>query len=168
MCKPYNCAPYSAGFHEATDNTAVTICGQETRSFSLELESDNIRQVGVGHSGRILNSLHQSISPEALAKPSYILHRAKLIAADRREHSIREGCYHQSDEPSSLCKFLFNPVPRPQERRSDKTSINLKKLNEWVKPQHFKIEGMGTLKELLRVNDWMVKVDLKDHSNTYR
>jgi len=40
--------------------------------------------------------------------------------------------------------------------------INLKKLNEWVEPQHFKMEGMGTLKELLRVNDWMVKVDLKD------
>ena len=40
--------------------------------------------------------------------------------------------------------------------------INLKRLNEWVKPQHFKMEGIGTLKELLRVNDWMVKVDLKD------
>jgi len=40
--------------------------------------------------------------------------------------------------------------------------INLKRLNEWVTPQHFKMEGMGTLKELLRVNDWMVKVDLKD------
>jgi len=40
--------------------------------------------------------------------------------------------------------------------------INLKRLNEWVEPQHFKMEGMGTLKELLRLNDWMVKVDLKD------
>jgi len=40
--------------------------------------------------------------------------------------------------------------------------INLKKLNEWVEPQHFKMEGMGTLRELLRVNNWMVKVDLKD------
>jgi len=38
--------------------------------------------------------------------------------------------------------------------------INLKRLNEWVKPQHFKMEGIGTLKELLRVNDWLVKVDL--------
>ena len=40
--------------------------------------------------------------------------------------------------------------------------INLKRLNEWVEPQHFKMEGIGTLRELLRVNDWMVKVDLKD------
>ena len=40
--------------------------------------------------------------------------------------------------------------------------MNLKKLNEWVIPQHFKMEGMGTLRELLRMDDWMVKVDLKD------
>ena len=35
-----------------------------------------------------------------------------------------------------------------------KQVVNLKRLNEWVKPQHFKMEGIGTLKELLRVNDW--------------
>ena len=40
--------------------------------------------------------------------------------------------------------------------------INLKKLDKWGEPQHFKMEGMGALRELLRVNDWMVKVDLKD------
>ena len=40
--------------------------------------------------------------------------------------------------------------------------IKFKKLNKWVKPQHLTIEGMDTLKELLRVNNWMVKVDLKN------
>jgi len=40
--------------------------------------------------------------------------------------------------------------------------INLNRLNEWVIPQHFKMEGIGTLKELLRANNWMVKVDRKD------
>ena len=40
--------------------------------------------------------------------------------------------------------------------------INLKKLNEWVAPQHFKMEGISTLRELLKANDWMVKIDLKD------
>ena len=45
--------------------------------------------------------------------------------------------------------------------------INLRKLNKWVESQHFKMEGMGTLKELLRVNNWMGKVDLLlHHSNT--
>ena len=40
--------------------------------------------------------------------------------------------------------------------------INLKRLNEWVTPQHFKMEGMSTLRELLKTNDWMAKIDLKD------
>ena len=40
--------------------------------------------------------------------------------------------------------------------------INLKRLNEYVVPHHFKMEGIHTLKDLLRRNDWMTKVDLKD------
>ena len=101
MCTPYNCAPYSAGLHEATDNTAVTICGQETKSFSYALESDNIGQMGVRHGERILNLFHQSTNPGALAKPSYVLHRAKIIVANRGEHSSIKGCHHPGDEPSS-------------------------------------------------------------------
>jgi len=40
--------------------------------------------------------------------------------------------------------------------------INLKRLNQWVETPHFKMEGIPTLRDLLRQGDWMVKVDLKD------
>ena len=40
--------------------------------------------------------------------------------------------------------------------------INLKSLNEFVIPHHFKMEGLHTLKDILRRGDWMTKVDLKD------
>ena len=40
--------------------------------------------------------------------------------------------------------------------------INLKWLNEWVTTEHFKMEGIPTLRDLLRSGDWFVKVDLKD------
>lgn len=40
--------------------------------------------------------------------------------------------------------------------------INLKCVNQWVEAPHFKMEGIATLQDLLRVGDWMVKVDLKD------
>ena len=40
--------------------------------------------------------------------------------------------------------------------------INLKSLNEYVVPQHFKMEGIHTLKDLVRRGDWMTKIDLKD------
>ena len=40
--------------------------------------------------------------------------------------------------------------------------INLKRLNEYVVPHHFKMEGIHILRDLLKRNDWMTKVDLKD------
>ena len=40
--------------------------------------------------------------------------------------------------------------------------INLKRLNKYVVPHHFKMEGIHTLKDLLRRSNWMTKVDLKD------
>ena len=40
--------------------------------------------------------------------------------------------------------------------------INLKPLNEFILPQHFKMEGIHTLRELLKPHDWLAKVDLKD------
>ena len=40
--------------------------------------------------------------------------------------------------------------------------INLKQLNKWVETPHFKMEGIQTLRDLLKTGDWMVKVELKD------
>ena len=37
--------------------------------------------------------------------------------------------------------------------------INLKELNTYVAPHHFKMEGLHTLKDLLKTGDWMTKVD---------
>ena len=44
--------------------------------------------------------------------------------------------------------------------------INLKCLNQWVEAPYFNMEGIATLKDLLRMGDWMVKVDLKDTNFT--
>ena len=40
--------------------------------------------------------------------------------------------------------------------------INLKKLNSFVNFQHFKMEGIHMLRDLLKKGDFMVKLDLKD------
>ena len=40
--------------------------------------------------------------------------------------------------------------------------VNLKALNEFIPFVHFKMEGMHTLRDVLKENDWMTKVDLKD------
>ena len=40
--------------------------------------------------------------------------------------------------------------------------INLKGLNQFVVQEHFKMEGLHLLPDLLQPGDWMVKLDLKD------
>ena len=42
--------------------------------------------------------------------------------------------------------------------------INLKQLNKFIPPHHFefKMEGMHTVKDLLKKGDWLTKVDLRD------
>ena len=119
--------------------------------------------MGDRHSEGLSNSLFQSPSAGKPAKPSYILHRVRPSDTRGGESAVGKGCC-PSMQPSASREFLLNSLSSTQEMRP---VINLKKLNEWVTPQHFKMEGIGTLRELLRVNDWMVKIDLKDDdSNT--
>ena len=40
--------------------------------------------------------------------------------------------------------------------------VNLKCLNQYLKTEHFKMEGLHLLPGLLQAQDWMVKLDLKD------
>jgi len=45
---------------------------------------------------------------------------------------------------------------------SQRPVINLKGLNQFVKTEHFKMEGLHLLPDLLKSQDWMIKMDLKD------
>ena len=50
----------------------------------------------------------------------------------------------------------------PRKDGGQRPVINLKSLNTFVHTEHFKIEGIHVLKDLLRAGDLMAKVDLKD------
>ena len=162
MCQPYNCTPYTKRVHRATDSTAVTWCVQEVKSLSQQLESDNNRQVNSGLCARVSNSLHPPAKSGTLAKSSYILRRAKLPDSSRGEHVIREMGNHLSEKPFRPQEFLLNPVPCCQEGRLDEVSYQPQEAELMGGTPALQMEGMGILRELLRVNDWMVKVDLTD------
>ena len=57
-------------------------------------------------------------------------------------------------------------VKKKKEKEEDpqlwRPIINLKSLNSFVVYEHFKMEGLDSVKFIIRENDWMVKVDLKD------
>lgn len=58
--------------------------------------------------------------------------------------------------------FLSPIFTIPKKNKEQRLIINLRQLNKSVTKHHFKMEGAHLLSDLLVVNDWMVKVDLKE------
>ena len=64
--------------------------------------------------------------------------------------------------PPPVKGFYSNMFIVPKKDGGQRPVINLKYLNKHVKSEHFKMEGLHTVKALLRREDFMAKVDLKD------
>ncbi|KZS18186.1 Uncharacterized protein APZ42_015705 [Daphnia magna] len=58
----------------------------------------------------------------------------------------------QQSAPAGCVQFPWFPWP----------IINLKRLNAFIRYQHFKMEGLDCVRYLLQRGDWMVKLDLQD------
>jgi len=58
--------------------------------------------------------------------------------------------------PKESCKTIF------QQDLSQRPVINLKKLNSFVPYEHFKMEGLFLIKEIMQKGDFLCKLDLKD------
>ena len=58
--------------------------------------------------------------------------------------------------------FYSNIFLVPKKDGGQRPVINLKALNSFVHPEHFKMEGIHTLKDLQEQGDWLAKIDLKD------
>ena len=58
--------------------------------------------------------------------------------------------------------FLLNSLSSAQDRRLNEASHKPKALNFWVQPQHFKMEGIHTLREIVAEGNWLAKLDFKD------
>ena len=66
-------------------------------------------------------------------------------------------------EPAALEEGFYSTlflVPKTDGRM--RPVINLKALNFWVHPQHFKMEGIHTLRDIVAQDEWLAKLDLKD------
>ena len=61
-----------------------------------------------------------------------------------------------------LSQFISPLFTVPKKGGGHRPVVNLKDLNQFVEYQHFKMEGVPMLKDLLRPNDFLTKIDLKD------
>ena len=93
---------------------------------------------------------------------------AKLAKAHKRQklmdlevaNILREGAT-RIDIPKEN-QLLSNIFIRPKKDGEFRPIINLKRLNQFVRYQHFKMEGLRDVKNMLSDGDLMCKLDLKD------
>ncbi len=67
-----------------------------------------------------------------------------------------------SQAPPSPAGFISQLFLVPKKGGGQRPVINLKALNRFIRWEHFQMEGLHMLPDILMADDWMVKLDLKD------
>ena len=120
-----------------------------------------------GHSKGVPNRVcittlpgHEAPRP-TLQGPHYNAEQNKLIEEEVADLLQKGAVSHlvESQSKGGLYSNLFLVPPKDGGQRP---VINLKALNQFVQPCHFKMEGIHTLRDLIKQGDWLAKVDLKD------
>ena len=91
--------------------------------------------------------------------PQYSAEQSKLL---EEEVSALLQKVAVSEVSQSEERFYSNLFLVPKKDRDHRPVVNLKALNQFLQPQHFKIEGIHILKDIIKPGDWLAKLDLKD------
>ena len=103
-----------------------------------------------------LSEPHQRVRPHT---PQYSVEQSQLIVEEIKEF-LGKGAIAEVHNPRG--GFYSNLFLVPKKDGGQRPVINLKALNSFVQTEHFKMEGIHTLRDLVNPEDWMAKVDLKD------
>ena len=132
--------------------------GRKTKRSHEHLEGENKRPVGGRHCQGLSDRFPVRTLSESITSPSTILQRAKLIVEEVQE-LLGKGAITEVHSPRG--GFYSNLFLVPKEG-GQRPVINLKALNSFVHTEHFKMEGIHTLRDLVNPEDRLAKVHLKD------
>jgi len=94
-------------------------------------------------------------------------HKAKiskeesLLVNKEVEAMLEKGAIQKTEFREG--QFLSNIFLVTKKQGGYRPVINLKNLNAYIPYLHFKMEGLHLLKDLLKENDWLCKIDLYTH-----
>ena len=74
---------------------------------------------------------------------------------------LEKGAIERIDEAQRYFVSPFFAVPKDDGQKI-RPIVDLRALNSHIEYHHFKMEGMATVKDLLRSGDFLCKIDLKD------
>ena len=113
-----------------------------------------VLQVVQGYRLELMSTPNQQTAPRPLdMKNSHLL-------GEEIQKLINKGAVTRVRPCTS--QFLSQIFLVPKKDGSYRPVINLRPLNRHIEQVHFKMESLGMMKDLLRQDDWMASVDLKD------
>jgi hypothetical protein len=86
--------------------------------------------------------------------------KVQLDTCDQEVKSLLEKEAIELIEPGE--RFVSGLFVIPKRTGGFRPIVNLKALNKFVRPVHFKMEGIPLLQELIRPGDYFTKIDLRD------
>ena len=99
-------------------------------------------------------------APPATNGKSFIPKEGEGLVQQEIQKLLDKGAIQVTQEtPGQVLSSLFL---REKKDGSQRPILNLRNLNQYVPYIHFKMESLKEVKNLLRRNDFMVKIDLKD------
>ena len=156
----YSCMSYQGpGGKTYSDDRPTT--SRKASSFFSELVCDNSGPVGPKHSTGVSNRLCVGATPTI---PSHSPHHSSAqsqLIQEELSNLIQKQAIKLLEYPSET-GFYSNIFLVPKKSGGQRPVINLKALNQFVHAEHLKMEGIHTLRDLLRPGDWLGKIDLKD------
>ena len=78
------------------------------------------------------------------------------------QEMLQKGAIHMVPLDQTSGGFVSHIFLVPRKGGGQRPVINLKNLNQFLRYEHFKMEGIHMLRDLLKKGDYMVKLDLKD------
>ena len=125
-------------------------------NWSKLTEDPWVLQVVGGYQIEFLETPHQSYAPQEV---QVSLEMQSQISEEIVELLSKGAIEEAQLSPQSFVSQIFLVEKKDGGFRS---VVNLKRLNHYVRAEHFKMEGLHLLPSLIQQEDWMVKLDLKD------
>ena len=147
--------------HQRDRTRAATVAGRVSHFLSnweLVTRDQWVLKAVEGVSIEFYQPPHQVWRPH----PPQFSQEDRLLVREEVSQLMTKGAVQELCPQEARPGFYSNLFLVPKKDGRMRPVINLKALNQFIEVQHFKMEGMHSVRDLLRAGDWMTKVDLKD------
>ena len=137
-------------------------CSRQTEVFRGSMEIDNRRSMGnFNHQGRFKTEFSRNSSFLCVKENSCKCPKSIYFTTGGRK-IIRKRCHRTCPFSKQSKRFLLHIFLVPKKSGELRPVINLRPLNRYLRKQHFKMDSLSRVINLVQKVDWAIYLDLKD------